>query len=205
MYIHIYIYIVRETLRGKFQICTYIHVSETVRGNRRMSQNMPTLCQDGCGMFWHCRDHRYMNMKTYENHLFCWVEKFWPFYETVSVGANMGSVRESVGIQLVLGWFSKRKPRSFFTEHVWLITMRNSTQSRGYPICTSGEPIYIYIHTHTIQSKHCIRIPCIRKWGAGFFCCIYVFWNIYIYKYIYMYIYIYMCKWKLRNWGTLEF
>ena len=32
-----------------------------------------------------------------------------------------------------------------------------------------------------LQPKHCIRIPCIRKWGAGFFCRIYVLWNIYIY------------------------
>ena len=46
-----------------------------------------------------------------------------------------------------------------------------------------------------LQPKHCIRIPCIRKWGAGFFCRIYVLWNIYIY----------ICKWKIRNWGTLEF
>ena len=41
---------------------------------------------------------------------------------------------------------------------------------------------YIILYFYFIlQSKHCIRIPCIRKWGAGF------------------------VEWKIRNWGTLEF
>ena len=53
-----------------------------------------------------------------------------------------------------------------------------------------------------LQSEHCIRFPCIRKWGAVF-CRIYVLWNISCM--IYIYIYIYICKWKLRNWGTLKF
>ena len=42
--------------------------------------------------------------------------------------------------------------------------------------------MYVYIiynYIYVIQSKHCKKIPCIRKWGAGFFCRIYGLWNIY--------------------------
>ena len=50
-----------------------------------------------------------------------------------------------------------------------------------------------------LQSEHCIRIPCIRKWGAVFLP------HICFVECILHDIYIYMCTWKLRNWGTLKF
>ena len=49
---------------------------------------------------------------------------------------------------------------------VWLFTSKNRVFSQR-KIC----------HMYWNAVQHCIRIPCMRKWGAGFVCRIYVLWQ----------------------------